>query len=476
MDCTLNRLKDQLGVLPEDLNEVRKFRLDRSEIVDRVRAPLTVWCIEKKLVEPGLEHGLIQAELYSVLLSAQLDHRFQLAVYRQVVHWNTLQLDETQVLLIFGRIAQQLNHEAVSHGSPSLQYGLMVIVDIARILALKILGLNRKLDSLRKHSKQEIARIQQTFSLLAANLPDDLLNAYISHQNWLCALIETLVNRVESKVTIPNSEQCYLTHWLSDSGMALLPAGRAHELVDAHERAHQIAEQLEDDFSKQLAYRMFSLLADLEANSAIVSAILLQCIDESLTRTAVYDPLTRLRNRSTLEPIFDRQLSLSKRLNRNLAAVMLDVDRFKAINDTYGHLFGDQVLSELARCFETHIRSEDSLFRWGGEEFLIIGMSEPSSGNDMAALAERLRKVVEETTFCLNTDTPVNFTVSAGVCEFNPRECRLTMSQVVEQADELLYQAKQNGRNRVESAVLNAPAPHQDKDQTCCDDLSGAPL
>jgi diguanylate cyclase (GGDEF)-like protein len=119
---------------------------------------------------------------------------------------------------------------------------------------------------------------------------------------------------------------------------------------------------------------------------------------------------------------------------------MFDIDHFKTINDTWGHLVGDQVLIELVRVVSRHVRTADVLARWGGEEFVILL---PQSRLDQAQqLAEKLRRLISETPF----DPVGRITSSFGVTEYHPPE---TADAWLDRADRALYRAKTDGRNRV---------------------------
>jgi len=167
---------------------------------------------------------------------------------------------------------------------------------------------------------------------------------------------------------------------------------------------------------------------------------------EDLRDQATRDSLTRLWNRSSILGELSRELARSERDARPLGVVIVDLDHFKQINDTYGHLAGDAVLREAARRMQSGIRQYDSLGRYGGEEFLIIfpGCSETES----YSLADRLRRQLSQTEMTMN-DCMVRITASFGVTIAFPGES-LTPETLIRRADEALYKAKRLGRNRVE--------------------------
>jgi len=159
-----------------------------------------------------------------------------------------------------------------------------------------------------------------------------------------------------------------------------------------------------------------------------------------LERMANTDKLTGAYNRHKFDEIISGEMKRSSRYGTPLSLVIFDIDHFKKINDTYGHLTGDQVLFNLSNLVQDKIRESDSLARWGGEEFIVLA---PGTGLDKAAeLAERLREIVATADF-----SPVpQVTISLGVSQFINGD---TQDTLISRADDALYSAKNNGRNRV---------------------------
>ncbi len=158
---------------------------------------------------------------------------------------------------------------------------------------------------------------------------------------------------------------------------------------------------------------------------------------------AVTDPLTNVFNRRGLERWGQYEIDRAKRFNSSLSAIFFDLDKFKQINDTYGHDAGDEILREVVACCQRVIRKIDIFSRIGGEEFLIIL---PETPLPIAFhVAERIRKTVAGQIFELNAHQ-VNITISLGVVELN--EEMDTLSDLVNAADQYMYRAKQSGRNQ----------------------------
>ena len=159
--------------------------------------------------------------------------------------------------------------------------------------------------------------------------------------------------------------------------------------------------------------------------------------------TARYDALTQLPNRRAAEEHLDRASSASARHARPYGLLMIDIDRFKDINDAYGHQTGDQVLRLVARVLRTTARMEDLVCRWGGEEFLVI-MSSASSDN-IAAAAERFRAAVATASEEVGSRVHISVTISVGGTVSTGGESTGALGE----ADAALYAAKLNGRNQV---------------------------
>lgn len=181
-----------------------------------------------------------------------------------------------------------------------------------------------------------------------------------------------------------------------------------------------------------------------------------QCV--SLQDAALTDPLTGLANRRAVDMALSKVLSVQQRV----VVCLVDVDHFKRINDTYGHLVGDQVLQELGRTLAKGARSNDIIGRIGGEEFLLL--CEDVSPHMGAEIAERIRHRVA------TAQMPVpegRITVSVGAVEVNEPD-RFTTSGVIASADQALYFAKHQGRDR---AVLWTPEGMTLCHKTCSPEL-----
>jgi diguanylate cyclase (GGDEF)-like protein len=166
---------------------------------------------------------------------------------------------------------------------------------------------------------------------------------------------------------------------------------------------------------------------------------------EEIHRLTIVDALTGAHNKRYLLEYLDRELTRSIRHQRPLALIMLDIDRFKSINDQFGHLAGDLVLHEMAGCVRASIRKEECFARYGGEEFALVLPEATQQGAVQAA--ERIRQLVADHPFQFE-GSPLQATVSLGVA-CSPGDEYLTSTELIRRADEKLYVAKHAGRNCV---------------------------
>lgn len=162
---------------------------------------------------------------------------------------------------------------------------------------------------------------------------------------------------------------------------------------------------------------------------------------------AMQDELTGLNNRRAIQQVLTRQIALARRSHRPLALLLIDIDHFKQINDTHGHLSGDKALRDVALCLRERLRAQDLVGRWGGEEFIAILPDTDVSG--ALALAEALRVATAQASFSSIDGQPIPMTISIGlhVLDLSSGNQR---DDMIGAADRALYLAKHNGRNRVE--------------------------
>jgi diguanylate cyclase len=165
---------------------------------------------------------------------------------------------------------------------------------------------------------------------------------------------------------------------------------------------------------------------------------------EEQRKKAMHDALTGLPNREAYQQRLEQEVQRIKRYGSKLSLMVCDVDLFKRINDSYGHLAGDKVLKIIAKSLQKNLRDSDFIARFGGEEFVVL-MPETST-SEAKIVAEKLREKIEVSPFNFKKE-PVQITVSFGISEFAKGE---NADEVFSRADKALYKAKENGRNQVQ--------------------------
>ena len=170
----------------------------------------------------------------------------------------------------------------------------------------------------------------------------------------------------------------------------------------------------------------------------------LERANEQLAKLSMTDRLTGLLNRGTWENLVDAEYERFRRYGQATSLVMFDIDHFKPVNDTYGHLAGDEVIRHTAEVTRNNIRQSDSAGRYGGEEFGII--LPETDAESARVICERIREAIENSTVS-TTAGDIRYTVSMGIAQLT--ETPENYMQWMQKADEALYKAKENGRNKV---------------------------
>lgn len=194
-------------------------------------------------------------------------------------------------------------------------------------------------------------------------------------------------------------------------------------------------------------FKALELLARVKTQLNIQE--LIQDLEEShksLKLQASQDHMTKLYNRRYFSDISLTIMQLAKRNKKELSILMIDIDKFKRINDIYGHPVGDEVIIALANVFKDFTRVSDIACRFGGEEFLIL--LPETSADGAYSIGEKIRKYVENLIIDTENNKVLNFTISIGVSEFDISN-ENNLEKTIERADEALYEAKESGRNRV---------------------------
>jgi len=185
---------------------------------------------------------------------------------------------------------------------------------------------------------------------------------------------------------------------------------------------------------------------NLEFVARIKVHLKLKKIRDKLFEKTIVDSLTGVMNRRYLERSIKRLDNLYKRHKISYGIIFIDIDFFKKINDNYGHIVGDFALKSLVERIRTNIRKEDEIYRYGGEEFVVLLIH--LDKNEVKEVAEKLRKLVENSEFKYEDGQVIKFTISCGVASL-PEDNVKSTKELIDLSDKRLYKAKELGRNRI---------------------------
>ncbi len=206
----------------------------------------------------------------------------------------------------------------------------------------------------------------------------------------------------------------------------------------------KIEDELDLNLKAIIGLSILSLVLLLGSSYLMLNqmAAKIEAANLAIKEASITDELTGLRNRRFLMTRFSEEFERARRNGGTLGLIMIDLDHFKRINDTYGHPFGDLVLKRVAQSIEEMLRDYDVAGRYGGEEFAVVATG--TSSSDMLLLAERIRQRIEQMEI-QNNKTTVRVTTSVGVAALADGD---TLETLLKRADNALYQAKHEGRNR----------------------------
>jgi diguanylate cyclase (GGDEF)-like protein len=177
---------------------------------------------------------------------------------------------------------------------------------------------------------------------------------------------------------------------------------------------------------------------------------------QKLQKLATTDGLTKLYNSRSFYSQLELEVDRYNRYKHPLSLLLLDIDNFKEFNDNFGHLEGDKVLVRFSQIIKSCLRTNDSAYRYGGEEFTVI--LPETNGDEAKTVAQRIRSSLETEKFKPIPDKNAKITISIGVTQYFPKE---ELSAFIRRADKAMYLSKKNGRNRV--SVLLAEPPVKSK-------------
>ncbi len=269
------------------------------------------------------------------------------------------------------------------------------------------------------------------------------------HLEWKEHILDFLIDKIDINESMLLAENCETTKWIKNrlkKEKSNSSKEKLEKINELHIKLHKSAEKLvkfkKEDKLFQLVYEYNNFIKI----SLIFITSLIAYVSSEEIKSLQKDPLTNLLSRRLLKEIFLNVMDLSILSGEPFAVAFIDIDDFKKINDKYGHLIGDEVLKTLAKILKKELRSSDYVFRYGGEEFLII-LPSIKDLPTLIEILEKIRKKVEQTPLEINGNK-IKFTISIGAVLIKENK-RVPLEKVVEEADKLMYKAKKSGKNKV---------------------------
>jgi len=267
-----------------------------------------------------------------------------------------------------------------------------------------------------------------------------------SHILWLLAILNDIKKlKKESSVSL-KYDKCEFSWFLKDTKFKALIDEDEKSIIDyLHKLTHSNAEDIYYQIRKEDYTKLLHSYVSLVRNSlALLNLLALLVIQENIIEIKI-DPLTGLLNRRAMNEILEHNLKIAQIAEEPFTVAMVDIDNFKEVNDKFGHLIGDCALKHFSNILKKSLRKSDFVFRYGGEEFLILLPS--TKLDDAVSVLEKLRKIIQNTEIECN-NCKIKLTVSIGVESIIPDE-NTDIQYVISLADKKLYEAKKTGKNKV---------------------------
>ena len=288
-------------------------------------------------------------------------------------------------------------------------------------------------------------------SSLADLVEKNIISHYESHLVWLTNLAERVRHEQREDFVELDHELCEFGTWLQGEAKQVILNNSKYKSIDTlHQSLHMFAQKIFTQIGTNEHHILITYLEKCELISLSLGTELALVDNILMNKRVRKDALTGALNRHALKSVFESQYELSLATNGSFVLAMCDLDYFKMVNDTHGHVAGDKLLSLFVDTVKKNIRSSDVIVRYGGEEFVIML---PAINKDKGMeVLEKVRLDFEKSSITFNS-LKVNTTVSMGMMEITPDSeyKKHSLDEHLMIADQELYIAKKSGRNRVEA-------------------------
>jgi diguanylate cyclase (GGDEF)-like protein len=268
-----------------------------------------------------------------------------------------------------------------------------------------------------------------------------LANPFKAHINYFKDFLNSILDgRVFNNIS---HQSCVFGIWLKERGKDYIDEEHIlKDLKHLHENFHNLIE-IAENYKKHKKFKdLYFMISNIQNIVIWIGNEFLHLSTEFMKLEMSKDPLTGALNRRSFETIVQKLLEISQITDTSIVLAMADLDYFKKINDTFGHLAGDEALKHFVNIIKRNLRKSDYVFRIGGEEFLILLPN--TELKDAVEIVERIRKDLEESPLHYD-DKEIKLTASFGLAEADKNKC---INEAIKEADKKLYKAKEIGKNK----------------------------
>jgi len=299
-----------------------------------------------------------------------------------------------------------------------------------------------------------VAKLVSINNIRISSLSDlvekNIISHYESHLIWLTSLAEKIKDEEKSKFVELDHQLCAFGKWLQNDAKQVILNNSKYKAIDnLHQSLHLFAKKIFMQIGTNEHHILITYLEKCELISLSLGTELALVDNILMNKRITKDTLTGALNRHALKSVFESQYELSLATNSSFVLAMCDLDLFKEVNDTHGHVAGDKLLKLFVTTVKQNIRSSDVIVRYGGEEFVIML---PAINKEKGLeVLEKIRGDFQKSSILFNS-SKVSTTVSIGMMEIKPtreyKKCFVDEHIII--ADQKLYMAKESGRNRIE--------------------------
>lgn len=400
----------------------------------------------------------------SLIDSTSSDNSEIIDIYKNILDTFSSEFEEDYILNIFESLAEHelvlKNPYAITINEIHCLKNLLIKQAIAIDSNKNIFNFYTLFDSINnkvadiylKHYIEKLLNINSMRINSLSNIVDkNIIKHYEDHLLWLSELAKFIKSPQNNTIPKLNEHKCDFGMWLYANGKSTIQNDiKYNSIMSIHSELHIFASKIQKHINNNEQHILLTYLEKCELISLNIGTEL-ALIDNVIMSTKVTkDVLTGAMSRNGLENIFHSQYELSFSTGNSFVLAMCDLDFFKSVNDTYGHIIGDKVLKHFVDVCKEFTRNSDIIIRYGGEEFILIL---PAIGKVNGYIVlEKIRKEFEKK-LLLDNNQEISCTVSIGLIEVVPKERyrESYITEYIQRADQKLYSAKDGGRNRVEA-------------------------